>query len=317
MAWRAYIIGLIAVTCWFGCEEPVVFDLGPEANKLVVISNFSDLDTLEVVVSRSISVQSQDPYEYLSNAQVELLVDNKVVDELRFVPPINDQIPGYYRSNFVVPELGVLYMIKVSVPELEPAMAFNAIPEEKIAIDTSSVTFELNREEQDDSRTLANFSITLNIDDPLPSTDFYHLTFYQEAFNYKVIAATGDTIKERFYSLPLSLETKNEDIPQVPYIDSRGVLLQDKTFNGERLTLRYEGSFIFDSNTQLLGDFIIELRTTSEAYFQYHSTLARQYQSSQDPLSDPVILYGNIENGYGIFAGFTTSFYVLDLVQDP
>ncbi|MDV7393939.1 DUF4249 family protein, partial [Arthrospira platensis SPKY1] len=71
-------------------------------------------------------------------------------------------------------------------------------------------------------------------------------------------------------------------------------------------------TFQFRHIDQLLGDLEIELRSVSPEYFNYHRSLARQYQASPDPFSEPVILYSNIEGGQGIFAGFVPRTYRVD-----
>jgi len=56
------------------------------------------------------------------------------------------------------------------------------------------------------------------------------------------------------------------------------------------------------------------LRTVTEDYYLYHSTLTRQVNSG-NPLSDGVVIYDNIVNGEGIFAGYgsnTNSFKLGD-----
>ena len=63
----------------------------------------------------------------------------------------------------------------------------------------------------------------------------------------------------------------------------------------------------YDPSKYIPGDFVIELRTVSEAYYLYHITLSRQV-NTDNPLSEGVVVYDNVENGEGIFAGYSSSF---------
>jgi hypothetical protein len=50
-----------------------------------------------------------------------------------------------------------------------------------------------------------------------------------------------------------------------------------------------------------------ELRTVSEEYYLYYNSLSRQRTGNNGPFADPVMIYGNVENGQGIFAGYNAS----------
>ncbi|MCB0707080.1 MAG: DUF4249 domain-containing protein [Saprospiraceae bacterium] len=296
------------------CEDPVDLGIPLVDPKLVIISNFSDLDTLEVVISKSQNAFEDGPTEYVSNAKVDIFQGNTYLETLKFVD-INDAIfPSYYVSDFLVPEIGKTYTIEVSAPGFETVKAVNTIPG-PATLDSTTLNLELDIVQQDLTFNQVNFTVSLKLKDPPGIENYYHLSFYQEGFDYK-IDINGDTIREAFFSLPLAVEELGGDVPLVPYIDRRGVLLKDSDMTGSTLELlTFEGNFLFRRNDQLLGDFIIELRTVSEEYYLYHTSLARQYQSSLDPFSDPVILFNNIENGCGIFAGFISRFYLLDSGQ--
>ena len=298
----------------YSCEQPADLDLGGDVARLVVVSNFSDLDTLEVVVSKSNSVLENGPAEYVGNAVVEIYDGDKNLDVLEYVPTNNLVFPGYYRSNFVVPQPGVEYRIEVSAPGFEPVSARNAIPVSEARIDTTAIAFNLEIEEVDLFFNLASFTVTVKIVDEPLADNYFHLNFYQEAFNYR-IDTLGDTLSQQFFSLPLTLDAADDNQPFVPYLDDRGVLILDDSFDGQTGTFEFSGSYLYNRNDQFLGSFVIELRSTTEEYYLYHTTLARQFQASADPLSNPVILFSNIENGYGIFAGFDSRFYLVDLSQ--
>lgn len=47
------------------------------------------------------------------------------------------------------------------------------------------------------------------------------------------------------------------------------------------------------------------LRTLSKEYFQYVASQELQAYSYDDPFAQPVVIYGNVRGGLGIFAGFS------------
>lgn len=290
---------------WVGltaCEQLVELDLGQEEPRLVVLASFSDLDTLEVVVSQSNAALEPQSGGVVVDAVVEIYQENGT-----FIDRLDYTGEGFYRAASLVPQVGKGYLLRVSAPGFEPVEAVSVIPPPRV-IDTASVELDLEVTEEGPIFNRADFEISLNIKDNPGSDDFYHLVFYQEAFNYR-IGLNGDTLKQQFFSLPLSVELKDDQIPAIPYIESRGLLVRDEDLPG---LLAFDGSFLYRRNDQLLGDFIIELRSVSEDYFLYHASLARQAQAGSDPLSEPVILFTNIQNGYGVFGGFVSRFFALD-----
>jgi hypothetical protein len=59
----------------------------------------------------------------------------------------------------------------------------------------------------------------------------------------------------------------------------------------------------------------VELRTITEEYYKYHSSLARQIIVRDDPFAEPVTIFNNIEGGYGNFSGFSPNISSSDLPQ--
>jgi hypothetical protein len=77
--------------------------------------------------------------------------------------------------------------------------------------------------------------------------------------------------------------------------------MTDKVFNGKEklITLRTRG--------QLHGNIMVELKTLSRDFYDYEITSDIQWKSDGDPLAQPINVYDNITNGFGIFAGYSSS----------
>lgn len=48
----------------------------------------------------------------------------------------------------------------------------------------------------------------------------------------------------------------------------------------------------------------LQINKVSPAYYNYKETLAPQSSINNNPFAEPVSVYSNIRNGYGIFAGY-------------
>lgn len=309
MIWKYTYLLILFTAALAGCVRPLDLDVDTGPSKLAVICNFSDSQALEVVVSSTRSVLNEGAVSYVSDARVEVFEQGQFIEELEFIDSEDDMVPPRFQSQILVPKPGVLYMIQVHAPGFESVTAYSTIPP-KVSIDTGTVMFTMQLIEEDLLHDRADFKVSIRITDPSTDENFYHLNFYQEAYDYR-INIYGDTVREQFFSLPLRVEPLDWSVPMIPYFDNRGVLMKDDTFSGQTVTLGFQGSFRFRRNDQLLGDFIIELRSVSREYYLYHSALARQQQSGTGLFVDPVILFNNIENGQGVFAGYSSQFFIV------
>ncbi|MBL0740564.1 DUF4249 domain-containing protein [Chryseolinea lacunae] len=84
------------------------------------------------------------------------------------------------------------------------------------------------------------------------------------------------------------------------------LLFNDRLFDGSDYTFKvacFEQNI--DEATPL--EYIIILKSIGEEYYQYRVTYNLQLESKDDPFAQPVQIYNNIQNGYGIFAGYSQS----------
>ena len=133
--------------------------------------------------------------------------------------------------------------------------------------------------------------------------DFYHLKIFQNIESF-VRNSQGDTIK-LVRVVELSPRVSENDNNMVSSFDG-GMLFNDKAFNGKAYSITFDYKESLNRN-QRFGKLHTELRRTSKDYYLYYTSLSRQISSPAPPFSEPVILYSNIENGLGLFGGYTVS----------
>ncbi|MEY3052208.1 MAG: hypothetical protein RLY31_1993 [Bacteroidota bacterium] len=295
-----------------GCEKEVDFDFD-DRDKLVVISHFTENKTLDVLVYKTDALSNEAPSvpAFVTDATVMVFEKDEFLELLELAPGSGEGSgrASIYRSRRLTPETGKLYTIRVSVPGFDPITAANSIP---VPVPIASVLFNSNLTEANDAGSgsepaLLDFEISVAVQDPAEVKNFYHLIFHQELFPYTV-SSGGDTIVGmKTFAQPNMLQLKDPDLPVIKNYDNRGFLADDRHFNGEKLEIGAVGSYRYDPSQYLAGDFLVELRTVSEAYFFHYSTLTLQGELGNNPLGEGVVIYDNIENGVGIFAGYSSS----------
>lgn len=330
---RHFIIFLSFLCFFSACEREVEIDVPRLPAKLVIISNFSGGDNshtlgeedffsqdsvLKVTVSRSESALSKsgDTLIYVPDAFVDLFSGADFIERLTHHSLTAEEKelglhPYYYQAQSNPLVKGETYNLEVSAAGFTTVTAEAFIPpivsETRTSITTTESTTNSGLRQVD-------YTLNLEIDDLPLIKNYYHLNLYQ-AVNLLRISVAGDTSRTAVLNGPLSFNLQNNNQEVLPYIDNQGVLIRDDSFDGETGIFAFEGEFRYNPQSEELGDFIVELRNTSKDYYLYHSSLARQVrvQLGFDAINGPVVLYNNIENGYGIFAGYTPDFTIIDL----
>ena len=84
------------------------------------------------------------------------------------------------------------------------------------------------------------------------------------------------------------------------------VYFTDATFDNSEKIMTVS---VLEISTEFITDpkFIFTLSHISKDYYSYNSSMQLQFQHNGDPFSEPVPVYSNIVNGFGIFGGLSAS----------
>lgn len=291
------------------CERPLDLDIDEPEPRLVVVSNFTNDKALEVVVSKTKSILSSSETEYVLNAKVELYQGENFIETLDLVPPLGKLNP-YYTTRVFRPEVNVVYNIIVEAPGFDLVMAQSKIPG-NIAIESfdisNLVSFPIN-----DGNVAYRYDVMLSFEDPPAEANYYHLKFFQQIINY--FNVEGDTILGEPYLQQIAFNSNSDNNFLIAYFDG-GVLFEDGRFDGQMITYTFPLQVQVNPGTEILGQIFVELRTVSEEYYLYHNSLSRQQSDPNRPFHEPVIIFNNIKNGSGIFAGYSTSLDSIPIID--
>lgn len=307
---RHYLFPIVAVLTLTAstCERPADVEISGPDPMLVVVSNFSDQRVLQVQISKTISAFAGGGIEYVEDANVELFEENEYIETLNLVAPQN-QSP-YYTTYELKPKVGVRYTIRVDVPGFRTVNAQSSIPPQ-IGIEQLQVSDVYQRDLDENNRQF-QYKITLSFSDPGRAKNFYHLKFFQQIKEYEQIEEK--IIITNVHQKEITFSPLNDNNNQLAYF-SGGVLFEDGILDGHTITYTFPLQISIRTDRELLGKVVAELRAVSEEYYLYHTSLSRQRENPGVPFTEPVIIYDNIENGQGIFAGYSASQDSLAIIQ--
>jgi len=273
------------------CEKYIDMEIPDRGRKVTANCFFTDTGSVVVLLYKSrfiLDVYSQ--FHSVSGASVVLLENGVPVTTLV------ETEAGIYVSEGFIPSAGAAYTLKV-FKDSEEISASSYIPHTVpfVLVDTLRVMSEYSE----------NLRFRIRINDPSETDNFYVVTFdhnhNDDHFSYWGNSLTMTTID--------------------PYVSFNwivmGAIFTDDLFNGQNQIVSFDlDIYNFYRDTT---NVIIRLWSISRDMYMYLSTYQAQDNASNNPFTEPVMVYNNIENGYGIFAGYsimTDSVKIPQLTED-
>jgi hypothetical protein len=269
-------------------------------SSLVLNSIISPDSIFKVNVSQVRSIGATEAY-LIDNAVVSIFSD----DTLLFT--LSHSNNGWYKS-YYKPMVNKSYTIKVDAVNTNLS-ASTSIPE-KVAITEANIALgDIN--ENDDMVSKISLSFT---DDPSVE-NYYELIWYTGVRNKTIIHYFN------YYRMNDPVILNEGDWEYEPTT----LFFSDQLFNGQSVSLNFDVTIGFttawsdydqDFINVAVDNLYANLRSISKEYYLYRKYWTRHYFNQQndnhtdDPLillfkGDPIEMYTNVENGYGVFGGFS------------
>ncbi len=277
------VIKLCMVICFFvfiqvSCTQEVELAWDDEEQKYVVNCLFSPDEQIELYVFKTTGIL-EDTVEFVNGLDIELYES----DQLIWLG--NNSEKGRY-SIPVIPKLKEKYKIILKNHESFSITANDLIPS---AVNILTATY--------------SFPVYEDIYGTLFGKVFLSFRDNPEVKNYYEIVILGkdSSIIHTFNVKSPVITLDNENDPIMP----GSLLFTDELFEGEKLDLNiYVDSY---------KNPIIVLKNVSRNYYEYRKSINSHFFNQNTEREnifelfkgDPLELYSNINNGLGIFAGFT------------
>ena len=300
------------------CEQVIEPDLPEHTPRLVLHAFFTADGIWTAYVGRSSGILDSRPLHERSvaDASVELLAGDRVIEEMKFL----DAARGYVFEDSAL-EAGETYSLQVSAPGFATIRATDAIPR---PVPTSILSYRTDTSVRSGSETSGEFSIELEIQDPPGEANYYQISMYQIStgrgiWRYEGLLSTKDPSIIADNGIDGSSVEEGAFSGEAPYF-------KDTLFDGRthEIELTYDGVLILregiaqeevaeDGQEPAKQKTYLQVLYISAAYYEYLKT-ARLHDSTRDnPFAEPLSVYSNVENGYGIFAGYSSQTFELVL----
>ncbi|MCF8359551.1 MAG: DUF4249 domain-containing protein [Prolixibacteraceae bacterium] len=286
---RQCIIALFTLALINGCYFPVGIDELEYDECPVVNCLFTPSKPFCVYVCKTASMLDT-AVQVFDNAVVRILTGN---DTVAVLPAIGG---GYYRDEGVFPKSGVFYTLQVEVPGYDMLQASDSIP--SVVSNVEYTGYELNAWMNEEGFFYDGLNFIIH---DTPADNYYEFT--NRCYYKRYDRDSQDTINV------VRIGSFKTNDPVVTQNDIWQTVFSDVTFNGVDYPLQVlesVGSYRYNNGRDHYK-YEVEVIQGSSIFYTYRLTYLKhdeaQYADFWDPM-EPIIMYSNIENGYGIFAGY-------------
>lgn len=305
---------LLLLFCVFilsvSCTKEIEIDIPPAKPKLIVYSTFVPFTTpypksFSVKVSSSAHIFDTTKYP-ITDAIVQLYKNNELLDTLQYFSDCD----CYTVSGMFYPQAqaGDKYSLKVEREGFETVTASTSIPSKVLITDTLITPIAYINE-----FNCPISEVQISFTDPIDEINYYELAITEGGINYDDY--------ENYYEISTNatIITSQSYYPDLIRFDvhyPKFLLFSDENINGQPTTLAlyYDAPHIFDSIHFIPTHYItIHLRNVTKEYYDFKtSSIQQDYAKREDFLygmGEPVNVISNIENGFGVFAGFNNDYF--------
>lgn len=270
------------------CSTEIDIDLPDYDSEFVIDGLFNDTDTLCIYIGQT-ELLNDTCYNVSGNIKTIVSYSSNT-DTL-----IESDEEGWYTSKSLIPQKGITYCINVSGENYNTVTGESTIP--------SDVSFEIRNLQYDsmvDETGESYSTATISFKDSSQTDDYYMLMIKDSCRidYYWYLALWSDDV------LINGDDYTNESTADEAF----NLYFSDKLFNGEDVEIGFN---FYYSDPYLDDKLIVYFRHITEDYYYYMTSAYLQYSNQASDIWDgsgiAVSIDGNINNGYGIFSGYTES----------
>ncbi len=301
---KVFFFFLFTPIVFTACEKGVTIDVPQKEPRLVINGLLEKNQLIELGIGKSRGVLDPDnntgslQEQYVIKTAIPVVYENNIpIDTLVY------QSSDYrYKSlrNKTIRD-GFTYTIKVNAPGFTMAEATSILPSQSVIAELRRVR---NIRTNGAGEQLDEINIKLN--DPAAEKNFYLVQVWGNHFgNPLYCVGTSDKDIE-------SIGEETDPLDPDNCFDGSALLMKDVNFNRtlKHLKLTVASSELVeytDPSTNRTYRPYVKVYRITEGQFRYIKSYHANINASDNPFAEPVNVFSNVNNGYGIFAVSTVA----------
>lgn len=280
------------------CESTIYYDLPEHERKIAIIGTLNPDSSLTVHLSKSFLADPSEAILSPGEVVASLFEDGQYLADLSHVRDNFYGIPDFY------PVTGKEYSLEVSYGELRVVKCHTQIPERAQILALDTITAYIDGRDQ--------LTVNLKIMDQPGVSNYYALGVI---LTHKYYDRESKVVTDSLLSYPayftingvndLRVNTNLIDI-DINFRFNDMLFVTDALFDGQEFNLNFS-PFLSPSNP--VDNIIMDINfyQVTKSNYIFAESYYNYYKSLGSPLSEPVQVYSNIENGLGLFSGIAGS----------
>tara|TARA_B100000780_G_scaffold247324_1_gene192232 strand:- start:1159 stop:2109 length:951 start_codon:yes stop_codon:yes gene_type:complete len=289
---KTHFCTLLLVLIFFSCEKVVPIEDGILKSKLVVNSVFLNDSFCQLHLSSSLNIYNTNTFKNILDASVFIKDSNG--NNVEHLPHVSN---GFYAGNQLLAK-GKSYYLQVEHSNFNSVFASSSIPNSisNIYIDTSSYT----------QNGKDRIKVRLTFEDERYVNNYYKLAVKVGKTLTDSIIVNGSLIVDTSKAYSWLKIYKDHSILEST-ITNKETIFNDNTFNGSNFSIDFSIKDIIKkiNNTDNINLDFIELYfyNINSSLYNYHKSINNYSDNNSNPFAQPIQVFSNIQNGFGIFSG--------------
>ncbi len=282
------------------CDKEIEIKL-PEPDENLIVSGLLNPDSLITVNLGETAFITDSIQNEINDADVSLYINGLFTEKLSEISS------GKYQSLTNFASERNIYEIQINTDKYGISSAVDTVP-----VKINLINLSLSHVLGTNIYGRAFSDIQLSFNDNMDKQNYYEI-FLLENFTFDFIGQTGiNGGLASWFSDEISIKEENDDADN-RVGNYKSILLSDKYFNGEHLSLKL---YFLLPNINNNGEPVIPddyklyvvFNSVSRQYFEYMKKVRLAKNSNNDlwNVYEPVTVKGNINNGIGLFAGYSS-----------
>ncbi len=278
---------LSAMVLFVSCDRETIINDVDYKPKIVVNSLFFNGGRMAFLVGKSSRLGDTLPDFSISGATIRLRSDNKGQS---YVVTYDTRLARYIAFIPSIDE-GDIYRVQIQSPGLPEVSAVAEVP-----LSPDNLKAELKEDVFIDSMGITYDELHIQFTDRKADRNYYEVMLFY--FSTRT--------NEFTLFIPENSEKENPEFALTP---AGTFIIDDRGREGQDIRMRFTLPFDQASGTPR---YRVQLNALSRDYYEYQRTLTLLEKREGSPFSPPVVLFSNIQNGLGIFAGRSSKEVLVD-----
>jgi hypothetical protein len=279
------------------CELVVDVDVPMESQQMTLNSFFTPDSVWSAKITLNRHILDDGSFKPVDDAFVVVHNEGQPVDTLI------SRGNGFYASDNGKPVIGASYEITATSPKWGTVSATSQVP---VQTPIATMEFEVIDDAVNQGTKL---QCILTFDDKSGERNFYMVSMVVETMYHD-----RNTGREFKYRQHIGLRSKDPSMNDETRWSQEGILFNDILIEGRKTTLTLDAEGWYGTNDpNRKVKYFFYLRTLSEHFYNYKTTMILQNNAEGDPFAQPVLVYNNVRDGFGIFAGYS----VAQVIYEP